>query len=247
MELSLISPSYHQVQQFWICVWIFMYLVKIKFGSLMLLLRICVLAPGTKVILGFTKETKLTILLASQMLQFMKCFTWPTLRREVHPARSPWSVQRGDNPGGMEQSWPLIGVWIWKRSLNHFIVFLMRFCRETAKRCPFFSKHIKFGILMIYRVRKRERKREREGWWQGGLNMMQTIWRREQRLPAQPALFKLERKWPYIQHASKLSLPHCLSSSSFSSALTHKFFISEAHMHTSICTHIHRGQKMAIG
>ncbi len=56
---------------------------------------------------------------------------------------------------------------------------------------------------------------EREGaQWQGGSNMMQTIWRRERRLPAQPALFKLGRKWPYIQHASNLALPsnaHTLS------------------------------------
>lgn len=28
----------------------------------------------------------------------------------------------------------------------------------------------------------------------GGLKMMQTIWSQERRLPAQPALFKLERK-----------------------------------------------------
>lgn len=78
---------------------------------------------------------------------------------------------------------------------------------------------------MIYGERKREKEKERggerEGWWQGGLNMMQTIWSGERRLPAQPALFKLERKWPYIQHASKLPLPHCLSLSPlFSSALT---------------------------
>ncbi len=63
---------------------------------------------------------------------------------------------------------------------------------------------------MIYGERKRGRERngEREGaQWQGGSNMMQTIWRRERRLPAQPALFKLGRKWPYIQHASNLALP----------------------------------------
>lgn len=61
---------------------------------------------------------------------------------------------------------------------------------------PALLQHIKFEILMIYWERKRGRGREgaREGWWQGGLNMMQTIWRREPRLPAQPALFKLERK-----------------------------------------------------
>lgn len=98
----------------------------------------------------------------------------------------------------------------------------MPFCREKAKGCRFFFKHIKFEILMIYRERKREREREgeREGWWQGGLNMMQTIWSGEWRLPAQPALFKLERKWPYIQHASKLPLPHCLSLSLLSLQLS---------------------------
>lgn len=55
---------------------------------------------------------------------------------------------------------------------------------------------------MIYREGKREWvkvgvRRGGKGWeggWQGGLNMMQTIWRGERRLPAQPALFKLERK-----------------------------------------------------
>lgn len=53
---------------------------------------------------------------------------------------------------------------------------------------------------MIYSVRKSERGKKGEGRVMagggggGGLNMMQTIWRRERRLPAQPALFKLERK-----------------------------------------------------
>lgn len=66
------------------------------------------------------------------------------------------------------------------------------------------------------RGREEEKEMEkREGaQWQGGSNMMQTIWRRERRLPAQPALFKLGRKWPYIQHASNLALPsntHTLS------------------------------------
>lgn len=66
---------------------------------------------------------------------------------------------------------------------------------------------------MIYREGKRKQESGwRWGWervggsWQGGLNMMQTIWRGECRLPAQPALFKLERKWPYIQHASNRAL-----------------------------------------
>lgn len=39
----------------------------------------------------------------------------------------------------------------------------------------------------------------------------------EERLPAQPALFKLERKWPNIQHASKLPLLTFLSLSPLSS------------------------------
>lgn len=79
---------------------------------------------------------------------------------------------------------------------NHFIVFfLMPLLQGESKWVSFFT-HIKFEILMIYRERKRERKRVgvREEWWKGGLNMMQTIWRGEWRLPAQPALFKLERK-----------------------------------------------------
>lgn len=93
-----------------------------------------------------------------------------------------------------------------------YVLFLLLFPFHPPSP-PALLQHIKFEILMIYWERKRGRGREgaREGWWQGGLNMMQTIWRREPRLPAQPALFKLERKWPYIQHASKLPLPRCLS------------------------------------
>lgn len=37
----------------------------------------------------------------------------------------------------------------------------MPFCREKAKGCRFFFKHIKFEILMIYRERKSERENER--------------------------------------------------------------------------------------
>lgn len=59
---------------------------------------------------------------------------------------------------------------------------------------------------------------------------MQTIWSGEWRLPAQPALFKLERKWPYIQHASKLTLPHCLSVS----LLPSTFLFSHTHRHTNL-------------
>lgn len=72
---------------------------------------------------------------------------------------------------------------------------------------------------------------------------MQTIWRRERRLPAQPALFKLERKWPYIQHASKLPLPRRLSLSFlFSSARAHKHTHThknrrfQKHICTLLCT-----------
>lgn len=41
----------------------------------------------------------------------------------------------------------------------------MPFWKETVKRCPFFSPHglKKFGILMIYSVRKRERGEKGEG------------------------------------------------------------------------------------
>lgn len=89
---------------------------------------------------------------------------------------------------------------------------------------------------MIDRERKTKKKNggKREGWWQGGLNMMQTIWSRERRLPAQPALFKLERKWPYIQHASKLSLSlsYCLSVSPLSPlALNLAFFLTHGDTH----------------
>lgn len=52
---------------------------------------------------------------------------------------------------------------------------------------------------------------------------MQTIWRGECRLPAQPALFKLERKWPYIQHASN----HALFSLTHTKTHTHTLTITE--------------------
>lgn len=61
---------------------------------------------------------------------------------------------------------------------------------------------------MIYKERKRERKKWKEGG--GAVARGFKTWckpfGRERRLPAQPALFKLGRKWPYIQHASNLPL-----------------------------------------
>lgn len=51
----------------------------------------------------------------------------------------------------------------WKEILEPFYgFFLCPFCREKAKGCRFFFKHIKFEILMIYRERKRERESGRE-------------------------------------------------------------------------------------
>ncbi len=96
-------------------------------------------------------------------------------------------------------------------------LFLMPLQRRKKKGLPLFSLSDSHKVWDIwwFMGRGRERNGDREGaQWQGGSNMMQTIWRRERRLPAQPALFKLGRKWPYIQHASNLALPsnaHTLS------------------------------------
>lgn len=85
----------------------------------------------------------------------------------------------------------------WKEIQEPFYSFFLCPSAGGKQRGVLFFKHIKLEILMIYRERKRERKRASGGGVggrQGGLNMMQTIWSGEWRLPAQPALFKLERK-----------------------------------------------------
>lgn len=99
----------------------------------------------------------------------------------------------------------------WKEILEPFYSFFLCPSVEREQRgVVFFPTHKIWDFDDLWRKEERERERGKGGGG-GGLNMMQTIWRRERRLPAQPALFKLERKWPYIQHASKLPFPHCLS------------------------------------